>query len=146
MLVRAGLPEPKLNAPVMASWDDNRLLGVGDLLWDLTAPDGTRRRVIGEYQGERYHSSDVQIRRDRVRQMGLVADGWQVEEIWKHDLESTAARRATVVRFALALGVPIGQLSMADVDARFFSSQAMDEAIQRSLRRSTRAMRRAAYL
>ena len=141
VLVRAGLPEPKLNEPVMASWDEDLLLGVADLLWDLEAPDGTRRRVIGEYQGEAYHSSKAQRRFDEARGAGFRADGWCVEEIWKRHLESTEARRDTVLRFAKALGVAGEQLSLCDVDARFFSSHAIDEAIQRAMRRAARPSR-----
>lgn len=136
VLTRGGLPEPKLNEPIYASWDPTVLLGVGDLVWRLRLPDGEEVKVVGEYQGELYHSGDEQRVADAYRRAGLEADGWDVQEMWNCDLNGSSSRRATLHRFADALHLPHDALRPADVDARFFSSHAIDEAIQREMRRS----------
>lgn len=136
VLTRGGLPEPTLNEPIYASWDPTVLLGVGDLVWQVFGLDGRVVKVVGEYQGALYHSDDDQRAADGYRRDGLEADGWDVQEIWNADLNGSTSRRATLVRFADALRVPHETLRLADVDARFFSSHAIDVAIQREMRRS----------
>ena len=136
LLVRGGLPEPLINEPIFASWDRDRLLGVGDLVWRFTRPDGRVIKVVGEYQGEIFHSSRVQRARDGRRADGLRADGWVVEEIWKADVATEEARRQTVLRFADATHVPRDRLRLSEVGWRFFSTHAMELAIQRQMRRS----------
>lgn len=122
MLVRCGLPEPKLNLPIYNSQGD--LLGVGDLVWEA-------ERVIGEYQGEEFHAGEEQRARDRVRRIGLEDDRWSVEEIWKLDLSSTEARIACVRRLAGALKFPVAELNLAAAEARFFAQHALDLALGR---------------
>ncbi|HET7800686.1 MAG TPA: hypothetical protein VFL38_09710 [Humibacillus xanthopallidus] len=136
MLVRAGLPEPLLNEPIFATWDPDLLLGVGDLVWIITLEDGRVIRLVGEYQGEAFHSSDVQRARDERRGHRLGDDGWAMEEIWKGDVGADAARRETVERFASALEFPPDRLRLSEVGWRFFSTHAMELAIQRQMRRS----------
>lgn len=137
MLVRGGLPEPLLNEPIFASWDPERLLAVGDLVWRITLPDGRLVKVAGEYQGEAFHSSPEQRARDERRGRVLGDDGWAVEDIWKADVGEDAARRQTVERFGLALKIPHDRLRLHEVGPRFFSTHAMDMALQRQMGRST---------
>ena len=122
MLIRCGLPEPRLNLPIRSA--DGILLGVGDLVWEA-------QRVIGEYQGEEFHAGDQQQAHDRVRRGRLENAEWSVEEIWKVDMASTAARMACVERFAAALGTPEADLDLTACEPRFFSKQALELALQR---------------
>ena len=138
VLTRGGLPEPRLNHPVHASWDPDVLLGVGDLVWCMPTPDGRVIKVVGEYQGERYHSGDLRREQDARRAAGFRDDGWDVQDMWNADLNESRSRRTTLRRFAAALGVPEAELQMDAVEPRFFSRHAMDLAVQRDMRRSAR--------
>lgn len=129
MLVRCGLPEPKLNQAIVSA--EGEFLGVADLSWE-------EQKVVGEYQGEEFHSGDDQRARDEVRLAGFRRDGRGVEEIWKSDLASTSARRACVLRFAEALKVEESTLDLASCEPRFFSRHAMELALQRDERRQRR--------
>lgn len=131
MLVRSGLPEPRLNRPIFASWDPDLLLAVGDLVWEHSLANGTLVKVIGEYQGAEWHSTDDQRRRDGIRRQGLENDGWVVEEIWNEDMSTTDARHGTVRRFAGALCVPEDLLDLQASEPRFFSRHAVEVALQR---------------
>lgn len=131
MFVRAGLPEPKPNQPIFASWNPDVLLGYGDLLWRLDLPDGRQVRLIGEYQGAEFHSGEKQKAHDGVRAKRLERDDWTVIEIWAGDMATTAARWAIIRRFAEELGVPESALTLHDTDPHFFSRHAIDEAIAR---------------
>ncbi|MEO7448241.1 MAG: hypothetical protein ABI336_08195 [Humibacillus sp.] len=130
MFVRCGLPEPALNEPVLDAV--GVLLGVADLLWE-------EQLVAGEYQGEEFHGSPEQrvkdARRTRRLQRGA---GVSVEEIWRADMQSSAARRECVLRFASALGVARTSLDLSRADPRFFSTHAIDLAIQRQMERAAR--------
>ena len=78
MFVRAGLPEPRPNHPIFASWNPDLLLGYGDLVWQFDLPDGRKVRLIGEYQGAEFHSGTEQKAHDGVRRARLESDGWIV--------------------------------------------------------------------
>ncbi|GAA6525606.1 hypothetical protein [Intrasporangium sp. DVR] len=133
MLVRCGVPEPRLNVPIWSTRSPGVLLGVGDLVWVIRREAPLRDiKVIGEYQGAAFHSSPEQRARDVVRLRGFVGDGWQVEFIWNADRDSPDARRLTVVRFATALEVDRASLNLAACEPRFFSTHAMQLAEQRS--------------
>jgi hypothetical protein len=131
MFVRAGLPEPKLNEPIFASWDPRLLLGYGDLVWRIELPDGRMIKVIGEYQGKEFHESDEQRAHDKARRELFEADDWLVLEIWHADIDSTQARQETVRRFAMELLVPFASLDLHAAEPRFFSRHAMELAFQR---------------
>ena len=131
MFVRAGLPEPGLNRPIFASWEPDLLLGYGDLVWELVLPSGRQVRLIGEYQGAEFHSGTEQQAHDEVRRDGLERDGWTVIEIWATDMATSAARWATIRRFADELDVPGSALTLSDTDPHFFSRHAIDAAIAR---------------
>ncbi|WP_323099770.1 hypothetical protein [Intrasporangium sp. YIM S08009] len=145
MFVRAGLPEPKLNEPVRSADDPDRILGFADLLWRVRAPDGTVQRLVGEYQGEAFHSLADQRGRDDVRARGFADEGWPVEEMWKADLATEAARVQTVLRFASRLGLPRSALTLSAVGPRFFASHVIEEAIQRSMAAEERHAERDAW-
>lgn len=130
MLVRCGLPEPSLNQAIVGQ--NHELLGVADLLW-------SKERVVGEYQGEAFHDGPQERAHDEARREGFERRaGLTVEEIWKADMSSSSARRSCVLRFARALGVPESSLDLSQADPRFFSSHAIDVAIQRDMQRSMR--------
>ncbi|GAA2163309.1 hypothetical protein GCM10009826_34800 [Humibacillus xanthopallidus] len=131
MFVRAGLPEPKPNQPISASWNRDVLLGYGDLVWQIELPDGRQVRLIGEYQGAEFHSEDEQREHDDFRRRRLEDDGWLVIEIWAADMATTAARWAIIRRFAEELHVPESTLALHDTDPHFFSRHAIDVAIAR---------------
>ena len=134
MFVRAGLPEPLLNEPVHASDGSGRLLGFGDLVWKIDRPGKKPVRVIGEYQGEAFHSTDDQREHDECRRQGFEQDGWTVQEIWKSDISGDRARRDLVERMAWSLRVPPDELRLSEVGPRFFSQHTIDTAIQRGMR------------
>lgn len=129
MLVRCGLPEPALNEPIHGP--DGSLLGIGDLVW-------RKQKVIGEYQGAEFHDGENERARDGVRRRGLEADGWSVKEIWNEDMVMTGARHDCVRRFARALGVEESGLTLASCEPQFFSRHAMELALVREDRRSSR--------
>lgn len=131
MFVRAGLPEPKLNGPIFASWDPRLLLGYGDLVWRIELADGRVVKVVGEYQGKEFHASDEQRAHDAARGEGFEKDDWLVLEIWNENVNSTQARQDTVRRFARELHVPIESLDLHAAEPRFFSRHAMELAVQR---------------
>lgn len=130
MLVRCGLPEPRLNHPVLDEM--GALLGYADLLW-------VEQRVAGEYQGEEFHAGEEDRARDELRRVGFErCAGVHMEEIWKADMATRADREACVLRFARALGVPRSELDLSQAEPRFFSTFALDRAEQREMRRSAR--------
>lgn len=129
MLVRCGLPEPALNEPVRGP--GGSLLGIGDLVWK-------KQKVIGEYQGAQFHEGEKERERDRVRRAGLEDDNWSMEEIWNADMSATSARHDCVRRFASALGVEESDVILANCEPQFFSRHAMELALVREERRSSR--------
>ena len=129
MLVRGGLPEPVLNEPICGP--RGSLLGIGDLVWK-------KKKVIGEYQGAEFHDGEKERERDGVRRRRLEGDDWGVEEIWNADMTTTSARHDCVRRFARALGVEEPALTLASCEPRFFSRHAMELALVREERRSSR--------
>ncbi|WP_377645246.1 hypothetical protein [Oryzobacter terrae] len=95
MFVRAGLPEPEVNATVhdtAGGW-----LLEGDLVW-------REQRVVGEYQGEE-HASRRRRSADAHRARLATAEGWTVLELFAEDVLLAPRRRVTLRRFATALGL-----------------------------------------
>lgn len=66
-LVRAGLPEPALNLPIVGA--DGIRIGFGDLVY----PDF---RVVVEYEGEQHREDAGQFYSDIERHEGFVRAGW----------------------------------------------------------------------
>lgn len=95
MFLRAGFPEPEVNAAVTdaaGGW-----LLEGDLVWRA-------QRVVAEYQGA--HHADRRRRSADAHRLGLARDeGWAVHELWAEDLLSPPRRRTTLRRIAAALGL-----------------------------------------
>lgn len=89
VFIRAGLPEPELNAPVTDDHDE--WIATGDFVW-------RRRRVMAEYQGA-YHFGDFeQGDRDITRRLLAQDHDWRYVEITKRDIFETARRRAMIQR------------------------------------------------
>ena len=102
MFRRAGFPEPELNADVFdahGGW-----LLEGDFVW-------RRHRVVGEYQGSD-HSSRKRRSADASRATVAEANDYQVLEIYAEDVFGGARRRACLHRFARALELDPGDLTI----------------------------------
>jgi hypothetical protein len=95
MFVRAGLPEPEVNAAVHGR--DGQWLLEGDLVW-------RGQRVVGEYQGSD-HASITRRSYDAHRVAVAADEGWQVLEIYADDVYRPAQRADCLRRFARALGL-----------------------------------------
>jgi hypothetical protein len=96
MVLRAGLPEPSLNADVMSRTGE--WLGCGDLVW-------REQRVVGEYQGVEFHTRPLDRRHDGVRSEGIEHGDWVVVEIDAEDVFDTHCRAAKLRELAGHLGV-----------------------------------------
>lgn len=93
MFVRAGFPEPEVNADVHdahGGW-----LLEGDLVW-------RQQRVIGEYQGAD-HGSIRRRSADSARSTAAEDHDYRLIEIYAEDVYRGARRRACLTRFARAL-------------------------------------------
>lgn len=103
MFVRAGFPEPELNAPVRdvhGGW-----LLEADLYW-------RRQRVIGEYQGAD-HASRRRRSADSSRAALAEEHDHRLVEIYSEDVFLGARRRACLRRFARALEIDPAELVIA---------------------------------
>jgi hypothetical protein len=129
VLVRARLPEPELNQPIVAAGD--RWLGRPDMRW-------LAQRALLEYQGREFHDSDEQRAQDKVRFQRFGDDGWSVIEVWDDDVNTDAARVALVLRAAEELGHPRGSLDLTDIHPRFFSARMLELAEIRTRRMRAR--------
>lgn len=102
MFVRAGFPEPEVNARVLDSaggW-----LLEGDLVW-------REERVVAEYQGEDHAS--IRRRSADAHRIGLAAaEQWTVLELFAEDVHSAPRRRTTLLRFARELGIDTSELEL----------------------------------
>ena len=90
MFVRAGFPEPVMNAPVFA--DGGGWLLLGDLVWHSA-------RVVGEYQGAD-HGSIRRRSADASRAAAAADHGWRVVEIFAEDVRPGVRHRDCLLRFA----------------------------------------------
>lgn len=101
-LIRAGLPEPLLNAEVHFAHGGGRLM-TGDLVWP-------EQRVIGEYHGAEHGT--LKARAADSSKRGLAeADGWRVIEVFSHQILEDQHRPELIRRFAIALGVPFDHVN-----------------------------------
>ena len=66
------------------------LPGYGTVRLDLAYPWW---KIAVEYDGEQFHTSEEDIRRDRERRAALRAAGWIVIVVTKHDLSGQALDR-----------------------------------------------------
>ncbi|MGA8048264.1 MAG: hypothetical protein WCA30_18580 [Dermatophilaceae bacterium] len=97
LVIRAGLPEPMLNAWVRGP-DDEEILK-GDLTW-------RKQRTVGEFQGA--HHAGLEARGNDAAKRGLAeAAGWRVVEIFKDDIFMAWRRTELIRRLAIHIGVPL---------------------------------------
>lgn len=92
LVVRAGLPEPEVNASVRDRFGEHIKLG------DLVFP---RERVLLEYDGEQHRTDSHQYHKDMRDLERATLAGWIVIRVRKHDRDEAAVLRR--VREALAL-------------------------------------------
>lgn len=91
LLVRAGLPEPELNAEVTDA--AHTWIAEADMVW-------RDQRVIVEYDG-RWHADPDQRRLDATRRRQLRAEGWIVIELFAADVLRHPEQTVELVRRAL---------------------------------------------
>ena len=94
-LVRAGLPEPDVNVPILDS--SGTRIAIGDLVYPSS-------KVLVEYDGEQHRTDDRQYARDVVRLNDIAAEGWLTIRVDKHmtfDEACVRTRRALYVRGGL---------------------------------------------
>lgn len=96
MLVRAGLPEPRLNQHIVSR--EGLWLACSDFVWK-------RKRVVGEFNGEEFHSGEEQEAYDEVRRLGLADDDWSVVDVVKNHVFERPDRDAKLREFAEELDV-----------------------------------------
>jgi hypothetical protein len=77
VLLRAGLPEPELNADIFR--DDGSWIGRADQVF-------RQWKTIAEYDGQQHRTSDSQYERDELKIEELSHAGWQVVRIRKKAL------------------------------------------------------------
>lgn len=103
MFVRAGFPEPEVNADVFDS--QGGWLLEGDLVW-------RKQGVIGEYQGAD-HAAIKRRSADASRVTSAEAEGYRILEIYAEDVYRGARRRACLTRFARELGLDLAALQIS---------------------------------
>lgn len=103
IFVRAGLPEPELNAAIR---DENgEWLATSDFVWRA-------HRVIGEYQGEVHFGDFERGDSDICRRLLIEDHDWKYLEITRHDVFRAGRRHLMLARLVHLLGVdPLGPLS-----------------------------------
>ena len=102
MFVRAGFPEPRLNAAV--SDPDGEWLLTGDLVWD-------DKRVVAEYQGSS-HFPLVSRSHDSDRAAVALDHGARLFEVFAEDVFIRGRRRRLLLRVARALDLDPGHLTI----------------------------------
>ena len=96
VFARAGLPEPELNATVLAV-EDGQFLARVDFLW-------REARVVVEYEGDHHRTDRRQWQQDIARTRLLEAQGWTVVRITAADLADARLRRELVALLSRLLG------------------------------------------
>jgi hypothetical protein len=112
MVMRAGLPEPKLNAPVVSRSGD--WLGFGDLVWE-------EQRVVGEFLGVEFHTRLRDRVHDGLRRDRVERGDWAVVEIVSADVFEHDARAAKLRELAGFLGVNAHLLDVMSAAPQFFA-------------------------
>ena len=112
MVVRAGLPEPRHNRPVVSRTGE--WLGFGDLVWE-------EQRVVGEYLGVEFHSRSRDRVHDGLRRDGIERGDWAVVEIVSADVFDDAARAEKLRELAGWLGVNPHLLRIMAAAPQFFA-------------------------
>ena len=94
-LIRASLPEPEVNAPIVNS--QGRKIAIGDLVYPAA-------KILVEYDGEQHRTDNRQYGRDVVRLNDIAAEGWLTIRVDKHmtfDEACVRTRRALLSRGGL---------------------------------------------
>ncbi len=131
VVVRAGLPEPELNEPIITA--EGQWLGRPDMKW-------RKARVLLEYQGREFHDSAEQRAHDAVRYQGFRDDDWRVQEAWNDDVNSDEARWNLVLTMAELLDVSRDSLDLGNCGPRFFSRRMLELAEMRARRTRARLL------
>lgn len=96
LVVRAGLPEPEINADVYD--DSGRWLGMSDLVWPAV-------RVVVEYEGDHHRVDAEQFEKDIRRRERYAEAGWRLIRVTKSDLYGHSGELTRRIAGALA-GAP----------------------------------------
>lgn len=94
LIVRAGLPEPAVNPPVLSR--DGEFIGYFDLVY-------WRQRVLIEYDGDHHRTDRAQYEHDIDRIERAMADGWRVIRVNRAHLAEEAERVLLIGRIMAAL-------------------------------------------
>jgi len=92
VLMRAGLPEPELNANIYDA--QGRFIARGDLVYP-------RWNVLVEYDGDQHRTSRTQFTRDVARLEQLSTEGWRTIRVLKENLADRPTFIVARVRTAL---------------------------------------------
>lgn len=92
LLVRGGLPEPTVNAPVLSRTGVH--IRLGDLVY-------TRHRVLVEFDGDQHRTDRRQYERDIRHLEDAANNGWRVIRVTNHQLRTAPAAVVARVRAAL---------------------------------------------
>ena len=95
LLIDAGLPEPRVNAPLHDL--DGHFIRHGDMVYP-------EYRVLVEYDGEQHRTDDEQYHRDKRQLEQLIAAGWLVVHVLKADMRDRAGIAQRVRRALHARG------------------------------------------
>ncbi len=96
-IVRAGLPEPGVNAPIVDS--SGRILASGDLVFP-------NERLVVEYDGDHHRTDAKQYQTDIDRIYVVETLGWRVLRISKEHMRDNAREALRRIRTALGTGGP----------------------------------------
>lgn len=80
LLMRAGLPEPSINVPILDRAGNH--IRLGDLVYE-------NERVLIEYDGGQHRSDDVQFHKDIDHLERAMESGWRVIKVDKHLLRDS---------------------------------------------------------
>jgi hypothetical protein len=112
MVVRAGLPEPRHNLPVVSHTGE--WLGFGDLVWE-------EQRVVAEYLGVEFHSRSRDEAHDGLRRDRIERGDWAVVEIVAADVFEHEARAVKLRELGGRLGVNAHLLDVMAGAPQFFA-------------------------
>lgn len=120
VLVRAGLPEPILNEPILTRSG----------IW-VGRPDMKYRRPVRlalEYQGREFHDGSEERRYDEGRHGNFENEGYVVVPVWDNDVNSDEGRESLVLKVAGHLRFPEERLTLSECGPRFFSRRMLELA------------------
>lgn len=95
MFVRAGFPEPLVNANIHVA-DGGGWLAEGDLVW-------RESKTVADYQSH-HHADRRRGSNDSDKLATLRDEGWDAHEMWAEDLRPGARQWALLERVRASLG------------------------------------------